>query len=182
MSTSAVQSNLQEQASKAIEALLSGFGIRGSDKLPVLLKVAENAKATSDDAFERVRLRSIGVEDEILAEEGGSLSDAEFAKRLNVRSRQTVHNYREAGKIFAVASGTRNFVYPALQIHKGALLPGLTEILRILHASQTSPMGILIFFLTPAEALEDERPVDLLRRGEIDEALRHAKRYDVIGS
>jgi hypothetical protein len=43
-------------------------------------------------------------------------------------------------------------------------------------------MGILIFFLTPAEALEDERPVDLLRRGEIDEALRHAKRYDVIGS
>lgn len=181
MSTTAYQNtDVQE---RAVEALLKGFGIRGADTLPVLRRLAEKVVVTTENAaFERVRLRSIGVEDEILAAEGGALSDAEFAKRLNVRSRQTVHNYRDAGKIFAIASGTRNFVYPAIQIHKGALLPGLAEVLRILHASQTAPMGILLFFLTPAEALEDERPLDLLRRGEIDDAVRHAKRYDVIGS
>lgn len=182
MSTTAVE-NVQEEARKAIEALFSGFGISGSAKLPVLLKVAENAIAASEDeAFERVRLRSMGSEEKTLAQEGGTLSDAEFAKRLNVRSRQTVHNYRDSGKIFAIPSGTRNFVYPAVQIHQGELLPGLEQVLSRLHEAKHSPMGILLFFLTPAEALENERPLDLLRRGEIEEARLHAERYGVIGS
>ena len=181
MGTTAFQNTDMQE--RAVEALLKGFGIRGAATLPVLRRLAEKVAVTNEnDAFERVRLRSIGVGNDTLAEEGGALSDAEFAKRLNVRSRQTIHNYREAGKIFAVSSGARNFVYPALQIHKGALLPGLAEVSRILNDSQTAPMGILLFFLTPAEALEDERPLDLLRKGEIEGVLRHAKRYDVIGS
>lgn len=184
MSTIALpKPDVGEQASQAVEALLRGYGLRGAATLPILRQVAEKVEVTEEsEAFNRVRLRSVGVEEEILAEEGGALSDADFAKRLRLKSRQTVHNYRDSDKIFAITRGARNYVYPALQIHEGALLPGLTEVLRTLRAAKHSPMGILLFFLTPAEALDDKRPLDLLRRGEIDEAVLHAERYGVIGS
>jgi hypothetical protein len=138
---------------------------------------------SASTAFELVRLRSLGAEQELLAEEGGVISDAEFAHRLHLKSRQTVHNYRDAGKIFAVPKGSRNFVYPAWQIQGGALLPGLEAVLAVLRQKKkTSPAGIALFFLTPAEALDGKRPLDLLRQSETAEVIRHAQRYGVIGS
>jgi len=129
-----------------------------------------------------VRLRSIGTENEILQEEGGLVSDAELAKALGLNSRQTILNYREGCKILAVPRGGRNFGYPAWQAHHGTLLPGLTNILKTLRKNKTSPLGCVLFFLTPAEALDDKRPLDLLRHGKIDEVQLHAERYGNIGS
>jgi hypothetical protein len=104
-----------------------------------------------------------------------------LAKRLSV-SRSTVHNYREAGRIFALPRGPRNLVYPAWQVHEGRLLPGLEAVLKVLRGPRTSPLGLLLFFLTPAEALDDRRPLDLLRAGESDAVMAHAQRYGVIGA
>jgi hypothetical protein len=165
-------------------AVLSAMGVRGRDVLPVLVTAGEKATSADEDraaAFNRVRLRSIGADDDALAEEGGAVPDAAFAKLLSV-SRSTVHNYREAGRLFALPRGPRNLVYPAWQIHKGQLLPGLDAVLKVLHAKRTSPAGLLLFFLTPAEALDDRRPLDLLRGGELAEVMAHAQRYGVIGA
>lgn len=135
-----------------------------------------------DSAYNLLKIRSLGVEAEALAEEGGAVSDADFAKRLRLKSRQTVHNYRDAAKIFAVPKGTRNFVYPAWQIHRGALLKGLDRVLAVLLEKKTAPHSIVDFFLTEAEALDGKRPLDLLRAGEVDEVVLHAQRYGDIGS
>jgi hypothetical protein len=181
MSTALEKLDPQEQA---IEALLNGFNLRGLKALRLLRRVAERVgEATSEEeAFERVRLRSIGVGDDILSQEGGAVSDAALTKLLNVSSRQTIHNYREAGKLFAVARGERNNVYPAWQVYDHRLLPGLSDVLKILREKKVSPLGKVLFFLTPAEALAGERPLDLLRRSEVDEVVLHAHRYGVIGS
>lgn len=181
---SATAPTIEDQAETAIEALLAGFGLRGAKSLPLLLRVAEKAQdmTSATDAFNRVRLRSMVVEEEILGEEGGLRSDSQLAKALGLKSRQTVHNYREAGKIFAVPKGERNFLYPAWQVHKAGVLPGLAPVLEILSAKKVSPIGTVLFFLTPAEALNDKRPLDLLRRGETEEVIQHAERYGIIGS
>src|SRR3954465_5303453 len=154
---------ISAEAQNAVQSLLAGYGLAGREALTVLRTVGERITQDFDNAataFELVRLRSLGAESEILSEEGGAISDAEFAKRLHLKSRQTVHNYREAGKIFAVKKGARNYVYPAWQIHDSAVLPGLEETLKSLVGKNTSALGIALFFLTPAEALDDRRPLD----------------------
>ena len=94
-----------------------------------------------------------------------------------MRSRSTVQNYREQNKIFAVPRGTRNLRYPAWQIFKKELLPGLGETLAALAGRKLSPFSVQLFFLTPAEALENERPLDLLRRSEVDAVVAQAEHY-----
>ena len=171
-------------SAEVVLAVLSAMGVRGRDVLPVLVRAGEKATRADEDrvaAFNRVRLRSIGADDDALAEEGGAVSDAALAKRLSV-SRSTVHNYREAGRIFALPRGPRNLVYPAWLVHEGRLLPGLEAVLKVLRGPRTSPLGLLLFFLTPAEALDDRRPLDLLRAGESDAVMAHAQRYGVIGA
>jgi hypothetical protein len=173
------------EAQNAVQSLLAGYGLAGKEALTVLRNVGERFTQEVESpstAFELVRLRSLGLEQDILAEEGGAISDAEFAHRLHLKSRQTVHNYREAGKLFALPKGARNFVYPAWQIHRGALLRGLEAVLKELQKKRMSPSGTALFFLTPAEALEGKRPLDLLRQGETEDVLLHAQRYGVIGS
>lgn len=170
---------IETQAENAIIALLKGFGLDGAKALPVLLRVAEKSGSASSnaDAFNRVRLRSVGAENKILEEEGGLVSDAQFASALGLKARQSVHNYRVAKKIFALPKGGRNFVYAAWQVHKRALLPGLEETLAVLAKKRVTPIGIVLFFLTPAETLGEKRPLDLLRRGVVEEVILHARRY-----
>jgi hypothetical protein len=133
-------------------------------------------------AFSRVRRRSAGAENEILGEEGGLVAAAQFATSLGLKSRQSVHDYRAAKKIFAMPKGGRTFMYPSWQVHKGDLLPGLAETLAVLAGKRVTPMGVVLFFLTPAEALGKKRPLDLLRRRVTEEVILHAARYGVIGS
>jgi len=172
--------------STAVRNLIAGYGVSGEDALGVLRETAEQLvdelQNTPQAAYELVRLRSAGGELEILKEEGGCVSDAELAKRLHVSSRQTIHNYREKGKIFAIPVGARNFVYPAWQVYRNELLPGLEPVLSVLRSQKTSPVGIALFFLNPAEALDGDRPLDLLRRGEAEEVFLHAERHGVVGA
>ena len=133
--------------------------------------------ANEEIAFQRVKMHSRGVEEKLLAEEGGTLSEAEFAKKLGVGSRTTIKNHRKQCKIFAVPRGAGNLCYPVWQIHKRELLPGLQETLKALAKHKLHPFSSVLFFLTPAEALEDERPLDLLRRNEVAPVVAHAQHY-----
>lgn len=177
---------IKTDVSVAVRNLIAGYGVSGEDVLSVLRQTAEELvdelQNSPRAAYELVRLRSAGTELEILKEEGGCVSDAEFAKRLNVSSRQTVHNYRDKGKIFAVPVGARNFVYPAWQVYRNRLLPGLEAVLSVLRSQKMSPVGLALFFLTPAEALDGDRPLDRLRRGEEQDVLLHAERHGVVGA
>ena len=125
-------------------------------------------------AIEEVRLRSIGVEEELLAEEGGALSAHQFAKALGV-SLSSVQKFREHRTIIAVPNGVRTFRYPAWQIHNRRILPGLAETIKAL--GDLEPLGICTYFLTPAEAFDDKRPLDLLRAGNVEKVIPHARHH-----
>ena len=159
--------------------MMKSFGYRDPASMADLfLQVMQSSKADTEEiAFQRVRMRSQGAEEKLLLEEGGVFSDAEFAEKLGVRSRSTIQNYREQNRIFAVPRGTRNLCYPAWQIFKKDLLPGLGETLGALAGAKPDPFGIVLFFLTPAEALDDERPLDLLRRGEAEAVIALARHH-----
>jgi hypothetical protein len=166
-------------AVQVVGDMMKSFGYRDPASMTDLfLQVMQASKANAEEiAFQRVRMRSQGAEEKLLAEEGGVLSDAEFAEKLGVRSRSTIQNYREQNKIFAVPRGARNLCYPAWQIFKKDLLPGLGETLGIFAPAKLDPFSTMLFFLTPAEALDDERPLDLLRRGEVEAVMAQARHH-----
>jgi len=165
-----------------VRSLHLQLGLGGQKQWPKDTSTDDMQKAAKDElsemqtqaaqaAFEKVRLRSVGIEDEILAEEGGALSVEQFTKALGGVS---ILDYRRDQRVFGVPRGDKR-VYPAWQIYKKKLVPGLSGVLKVL--GDTDPLGIATYFLTPAEALDDKRPLDLLRAGKIDKVVAHAKHH-----
>jgi hypothetical protein len=175
----------EERLATALSAMINASGVDATEALRVMRKVSEEIefpKPTADAAFERVRLRSLGADDELRAAEGGGLSDAEFAARLGIRSRETIRQYRAKKLIFGWHKDLRSYRYPAWQIHRKALLPGLEQIIAVLERKGLQPLAIIGYFLTPSSDLGDTRPLDLLRKGQVAEVLADAERYGDIGT
>jgi hypothetical protein len=137
---------------------------------------AENIKALRMKAA----LRGMNAAREITAAEGGQLSAEQFGDALGV-SRETVNQWRQSGRILAWKRGARNYAYPAWQIRKGALLPGLDAVLRALKAKTKDPLEIADYFLSESDELGG-RPLDLLRNSDVEPVLEHANRYGDVGA
>jgi nucleoid DNA-binding protein len=175
----------EERLAVALSAMISAAGVHGKEALRVIRTIGETIEIPSDaeeEAFERVRLRSLGADAELRDAEGGGLSDMEFATGMGLSARETVRQYREKGRIFAWRKDLRSYRYPAWQIHRKQLLPGLSEVLAVLREKPLEPLSIVGYFLTPSDDLDDARPLDLLREGKVAEVVADAKRYGDIGS
>jgi len=175
----------EEQLAVALSAMISAAGVHGKEALRVIRTIGETIEIPSDaeeEAFERVRLRSLGADAELRDAEGGGLSDMEFATAMGLSARETVRQYREKGRIFAWRKDLRSYRYPAWQIHRNQLLPGLSEVLAVLKEKPLEPLSIVGYFLTPSDDFDDARPLDLLREGQVAEVVADAKRYGDIGS
>lgn len=175
----------EERLATALSAVIKAAGLDATEALRVMRRVSEEIelpKAAPDASFERVRLRSLGADDELRDAEGGGLSDAEFAARLKIKSRETIRQYREKHRIFGWRKDLRSYRYPAWQIYHNQLLPGLERVIAVLTQKRLQPLSIISYFLTPSSDLGDARPLDLLRQGEVQEVVAHSDRYGEIGT
>jgi hypothetical protein len=175
----------EERVATALSAVIKAAGLDATEALRVMRRVSEEIelpKAAPDASFERVRLRSLGADDELRDAEGGGLSDAEFAARLKIKSRETIRQYREKHRIFGWRKDLRSYRYPAWQIHHNHLLPGLERVIVVLTQKGLQPLSIIGYFLTPSSDLDDVRPLDLLREGQVEAVVAHAERYGEIGT
>lgn len=135
------------------------------DILAVIETVARRPASAS--AQYAVKLRGAIQKRKILEAEGGVISPAQAAQLLGI-SRQTVSQRRTAGKLLAipVAGG---FAYPIWQFHDGESLDGIESILAIL--AEIDPWMQMAFFLNNNSALDDQRPLDLLKQNDEDKAM-----------
>ncbi len=111
----------EQRLAAALSAVINAADVDGTEALRVMRRVSEKislANVTPDAAFERVLLRSLGADSELRDAEGGGLSDAEFAERMGLGSRETIRQYREKGRIFGWLKGSRSYRYPAWQIER----------------------------------------------------------------
>src|SRR5258708_25339489 len=154
----------EEQLAVALSAIISAAAVHGREALRVIRTIGEPIEIPSDaeeEAFERVRLLSLGADTELRDAEGGGLSDMEFASSMGLSALGTVRQYREKGRIFPWRQDLRSYRYPAWQIHRKQLLPGLSELLAVLKEKPLEPLSIVGYFLTPRDLLEDKLPLDL---------------------
>ncbi len=132
-----------------------------------------------ENSFEEVKRRSIGIEAELRALEGGAISWDQFTDRLRI----------SAAELSALIASHRIFCWPeptlglpSWQIYRGGLLPALADILEVFRTKDAGPYAIANFVLSESVELAGKRPLDLLRRGRVREVVAAAKRYGEMGA
>jgi len=144
-------------------------------------RIVAAARAEISRGFRRkALLRGVPETQALLDAEGGHLSTQEVAKKLCVAV-PTVHRWRRARKLFAWKNEAGAFRFPAWQIYRHAILPGLSDVLTELSRTQMTPIAILDYFLSESGELTS-RPLDALRNGASARVVAHAKRYGSLGT
>lgn len=145
-----------------------------SSKIVELASPSEQSKTNYNKAFAAAEARGVAVKSEILNREGPPLDSSEVQKRLQV-GRTALLERRKTGSIIALHSGRHGFLYPRWQFGDGeyGLVPGLSKMLRIL--GSMDPWAKSIFLLKKHPAIHWRRPLDLLKEGQMEQALELAK-------
>lgn len=93
------------------------------------------------------------------------LTSDEFAARVRLRNRQSVHNWMKKRRIVGWQGARRGFVFPAGQLdERGRPLDGLAEI--VPHFADD--YAAWVWLTTPQPLLDGKTPLHLLKRGRSD--------------
>lgn len=112
--------------------------------------------------------------------EGGAWSGSELQRRFLLSS-SNLHRRRKEHRIISWRDAHHSFFYPKWQFTEtGALRRGIREVLDIFKSSDE--WRIMRYFLAPRYQLEGKRPLDLLRAGEVEMVLSHARTHAEEGS
>lgn len=133
-----------------------------------------NAVDIVADPLAAARIRGLRQREELLTQEGGTIGPAEVAKILGL-SRQGVDKRRHSGKLLAIEAGRRGFRYPVFQFVDGGVLPGLEEVLEVL--ATHPPLAQLEFFVSGDHRIGGDRPLDRVRRGDLESVKRAASEF-----
>lgn len=150
-----------------------------SAALETLIEKREDPLASVDEpmGFSEALRVTIQAEREISASRnlilGDSLS-AEDAAAASGRSRQNLEALRRSNRVVALRVGHR-WRYPAWQFDPdgvGGVLNGIRDVIAGL---RLSPAGTALWLIQPSPMLKGERPIDRLRKGQVDEVVRIAE-------
>jgi hypothetical protein len=112
--------------------------------------------------------------------EGGAWSGSELQQRFKL-SPANLHRRRKEHRIIYWRDARHAFFYPKWQFTgTGAVQPGIEEILGVFKSSDE--WRIMNYFLTPRYQLEGKRPLDLVRAGDVETVLSHARTHAEEGS
>ena len=152
-----------------------GDAVGSRSDYAVLLEALEEPDALAaleqDDPFAEARLRDLEIRDTILQSEGGVLTVEQVARQLGI-TRQAVDKRRRSGELLALPVARHRYAYPAWQFLGVNVLPGLEDVL--VAFSIQDPWTQAAFFLGENTLLAGERPLDVLRRGDVEPVRRAA--------
>lgn len=123
------------------------------------------------------RIRGISARESMKSAEGGHISVAEAARRLNTSPAQIKELYRN-GRIIGWRDG-RQVRLPVWQFSRTGLLPGMDTILEALRPTAwNDDWARMLFFLGEVGSLDGRRPLDLLRQKRIEKILPLISKWD----
>jgi len=143
--------------------------------------VAIGAEIAPDrpDPLTAALLRGAEMKRALLKAEGGVLSGPQLAEHLGITP-QGVGKKREKGQLFWLEVGD-GYVYPAFQVGPDGLLPGVRQVLDAFEHVD-DPWMRVNFMLTGDARLAGQRPLDALREGKVEDAVRAARAYGEHGA
>ncbi|GEO81448.1 hypothetical protein [Pararhodospirillum oryzae] len=112
---------------------------------------------------------------------GGTFDLAQVQTLMHDVSRQRVEKLVREKQLLAVPGPGNRPRYPAVQFNPdGSVVQGLKEVQEALDFD--SPWSVLSFLVNPDQRLENEAPVEVLRRGDVDRVIESARRVGVQGA
>lgn len=132
---------------------------------------AERVIAADQDPIQGARLRGIAGRERLLNAEGGPLTVSQVEKILEI-SRQAIHKRCSKGKLIALSTSKRGYLFPQWQFTEKGMLPGLEEVLAAL--DEEDPWMQASFMLNPNIWLDSVSPLEMLRKGKIEEVIMAA--------
>lgn len=138
--------------------------------------VATHSKGIKSIKSKRIRPkgrldRSVKLQKQLARAEGGSLSVDQAARLMGVNKATLMRRWRRH-RVIAWKDG-KEVRFPRWQFDKNKVLPGICEILKAFQSDDR--WRVMLYFLSARSSLADQRPLDLLRNGELDRALQHAR-------
>lgn len=107
--------------------------------------------------------------------DGGAWSGAELKDKFNLTP-AFLHRRRKEHRIVYWRNAKDDYFYPRWQFTpSGALLPGVQDVLQIF--ASRDEWRVMRYFLGLRKQLGDRRPLDLLRSGEVDKVIAHARAH-----
>lgn len=147
--------------------------------LAVLLRMLERPEALeallAEDPLAAARLRGIEARSKLLEQEGGAVPAGELGLMLGGITPQAVNKRRKAGRLLGLPVGESRYRYPVWQVEGGSVLPGFEEVLKVFGVED--PWMRAAFFLGGNARLGGERPLDELRRGNVEAVKRAASAH-----
>jgi hypothetical protein len=172
--TGAVVKRIESVPEKtALDLLKQGTDAEMMVSFATTAEVFPEASAVRIDPLAKARARGVSLRQRILARDD-MLTLAEAAQALGLTPPAVNDRFR-AGRLIALEAGARGRRYPAWQFEDevaGKPLEAVLEVLKGLNAWTSYR-----FFTTPDSALEDETPLDMLRRGDTEAVVEAARLF-----
>jgi hypothetical protein len=135
--------------------------------------------AFAPGARAKAMLRGVEIAEADLRDSGGAFELEDVQKLLHGVSRQSVEKKVREGALLAVPGPSNRRRYPTMQFADGALLPGLKKVQAALPTR--NGWSVLNFLVHPNNLLEQRRPIDLIKAGEVDVVVKAAARTGEMG-
>jgi hypothetical protein len=168
-----------------IEELIKTQAPKGTSPLKVLEKAVhsflakESNRIGENEAKAALLARGALARAKLEQADGGAVSGEAVADLLGMK-RQGVDYLRKTKGVLAWRRTRGKWHYPVWQFSDGQVRPGIRECLKALPNDDS--WSQMIFFLSARQSLNEQRPLDLLYKGEIDKAVAAAKRHDRHGA
>ncbi len=109
-------------------------------------------------------------------EQAGPFYDTEAVMDLlGGVSKQAVNDRVRRHRLLALRTGSGRLVYPTMQFHRRAVVPGVGELLDLLLPDDTEAWMVASWLSTPDPDLDGQTPIAVLRSGSTEPVLRAAR-------
>jgi hypothetical protein len=144
-------------------------------------KASIDAAAFEPDAKSLALLRGVRLAREDLRHAGGAYDLEQVCTMMHGVSRQAIDKRVRDGTLFAVPGPNNRRRYPTVQFTAdGELVEGLRDVSAALPSR--NPWLMLNFLVNPDPRLQDRRPIDLLKAGEVGSVIESARRFGEQGA
>lgn len=137
--------------------------------------------SVSDDELHK-KFKALEMKEEMLERAGGTISVNQVSDILDI-GRQGVNKRRKSEKLIGLDVGGHGYQYPLCQFdeNRGGTVERLEEVLEHLDPLD-SPWMALQFLVRSNPRLDEKRPIDLLRDGDVEPIITAAKAHGKHGS
>lgn len=153
------------------------------EKVPAQARAKQllDRSAFEPDARSRAMLEGITIAQEDLRDAGGAYDLDQVRTLMRGVSRQAVDKRVQEGSLLAVPGPSNRRSYPTLQFSRdGTVIPGLKAVRDALQTG--NPWTVLNFLSRPDDRLDDRKPIELLKAGNLELVLEAARRHGEQGA